>query len=333
MISILMTDQMTCRKSRKKNRPGKKEGGFSRAGEYKMEPGTEKNRSAYAGAAVIAAGCMWGSMGLWVRRFSEKGLDSLQILALRAAVAAAVLGIFLLLYNRKLLQVAIKDFWCFLGTGICSLLFFGYCYNRTILLTSLSVAAILLYTAPAMVTVMSVFLFQEKMTRQKLAALLLAFAGCVLVTGVLEGTQAVSALGILTGLGSGFGYALYSIFSRFALKRGYHPLTVTFYTFVCTLAGTLPLADWMPIGTFLAGDRGNLLYTAAYGVVTTGLPYILYTTGLRYVENSKASIMATVEPVVATLIGVFILHERMTVSGAAGVVLVLFALVILSKEK
>ena len=297
-----------------------------------MKSERNKNRSAYAGAAVIAAGCMWGSMGLWVRRFSAKGLDSLQILALRAAVAAAVLGIFLLLYQRELLRIRIKDFWCFLGTGICSLLFFGYCYNRTILLTSLSVAAILLYTAPAMVTVMSAFLFRERMTRKKIMALLLAFAGCVLVTGVLEGSQTVSALGILTGLGSGFGYALYSIFSRFALERGYHPLTVTFYTFVCTLAGTLPLADWMPVGTFLTQSSGNLLYAAAYGVVTTGLPYILYTSGLQYVENSKASIMATVEPVVATLIGVFILHEKMTVSGAAGVVLVLAALVVLQKE-
>ncbi len=295
-----------------------------------MEAKTNKNRSAYAGAAVIAAGCMWGSMGLWVRRFSAEGLDSLQILALRAVVAAVVLGIFLLLYDRKLLRIRIRDFWCFLGTGIFSLLFFGYCYNRTILLTSLSVAAILLYTAPAMVTIMSVFLFKERMTKRKLFALLLAFAGCVLVTGVLEGSQAVSALGILTGLGSGFGYALYSIFSRFALERGYHPLTITFYTFVCTLAGALPLADWMPIGTFFAQNSGNLPYTVVYGVVTTGLPYILYTSGLRYVENSKASIMATVEPVVATLIGVLILHEQMTVLSGAGVVLVLAALVVLS---
>ncbi len=297
-----------------------------------MEKKMNKNRSVYAGAAVIAAGCMWGSMGLWVRRFSGEGLDSMQILALRAAVSAVMLGICLFLYDRKFLRIRIKDLWCFIGTGICSLLFFGYCYNRTILLTSLSVAAILLYTAPAMVTVMSVFLFKERMTRRKVLALLLAFAGCVLVTGVLEGEQAVSALGILTGLGSGFGYALYSIFSRYALEREYHPLTVTFYTFVCTTAGALPVTAWGPVGAFFAGNPAGLLYTAAYAAVTTVLPYILYTTGLRYVENSRASIMATVEPVVATLIGVFVLHEKMTIPGAAGVLLVLTALAVLQKE-
>lgn len=294
---------------------------------------TKRNRqNGAAGLAVIAAGCMWGSMGLWVRRFSGEGLGSMQILALRAVTAAAALGVFLPIYNRELLRVRLRDLWCFFGTGVCSLLFFGYCYNRTILLTSLSVAAILLYTAPVMVTVMSYFLFKEEMTPRKIGALLLAFAGCVLVTGVLEGTHAVSLSGILTGLGSGFGYALYSIFSRYALKKGYHPLTVTFYTFVFTFADALPFTDWLPILEFAAGQAGNLIYSAAYGIVTTALPYILYTLGMRYVETGRASIMATVEPVVATLIGVFVLREKMTAMNAAGILLVLAALVSLGRD-
>lgn len=297
-----------------------------------MDDDRKNTYSGTAGAAVIAAGCMWGSMGLWVRRFSAEGLGSMQILAVRAVVSAAVLGLFLFLYNRNLFHVRWKDLWCFLGTGVFSLLFFGYCYNRTILLTSLSVAAILLYTAPAMVAVMSFFLFKESMTRRKLLALLLAFAGCVLVTGVLEGAHAVSALGILTGLGSGFGYALYSIFSRFALERGYHPLTVTFYTFVFTAAGAAFITKWQPIVVFVCGNPGNLVYSIAYGIVTTVLPYIMYTFGLRYIESGRASVMATVEPVVATLIGVVVLRERMTVMGAAGVLLVLAALVLVQSS-
>ncbi len=293
----------------------------------------KRNRqSRAAGLAVIAAGCMWGSMGLWVRRFSAEGLGSMQILALRAVVAVVVLGIFLVIYNRGLLRVHPGDLWCFFGTGVCSLLFFGYCYNRTILLTSLSVAAILLYTAPVIVTVLSFFLFKEAMTRRKLLALLLAFGGCVFVTAAPEGGHTMSTLGILTGLGSGFGYALYSIFSRFALERGYHPLTVTFYTFVFTFAGALPITDWAPILGFAAKQPGNLAYSIAYGIVTTALPYIFYTLGLRYVETSRASIMATVEPVVATLIGVLVLRERMTVMNAAGVLLVLVALVVLARD-
>lgn len=285
-----------------------------------------------AAGAVILAGCMWGSMGIWVRRCTEAGLGSMQILALRVSVTAVVMALFLSIYNRKLLRIRLKDLWCFLGTGICSIVFFGYCYNRTIVLASLSVAAILLYTAPIFVMILSRFLFGEKLSLRKVAALLMAFAGCICVTGILGGGAAVSTAGILTGLGSGFGYALYSIFSRFALERDYHPFTITLYTFVCAFAAVLFLADWPPILSFVTKSPGNMLYGIGYGVITTVLPYILYTFGLRYVENSKASIMATVEPVVATLIGVFWFHESMTASGAVGVLLVLGALILLGRN-
>lgn len=286
-----------------------------------------------ASAAVIAAGCMWGSMGIWVRRCTEAGLDSMQILALRVSVTAIVMAAFLSVYNRKLLKIRWKDLWCFLGTGICSIVFFGYCYNRTIVLASLSVAAILLYTAPIFVMVMSRFLFKEMLSVKKIAALLMAFAGCICVTGILGGDASVSTAGILTGLGSGFGYALYSIFSRFALEKNYHPFTITLYTFVCAFVATLILADWPPIFSFVTETPGNFLYGIGYGIITTVLPYILYTFGLRYVDNSRASIMATVEPVVATLIGVFWFKEKMTLINAAGVLLVLCALVILGRKE
>ena len=298
-----------------------------------MEGTKEKHAgSRLSSAAVIAAGCMWGSIGIWVRRLTAIGLDSVQILALRVSVTVIFMFLFLALYNRKLLCVKWKDLWCFFGTGICSIVFFGYCYNRTIVLASLSVAAILLYTAPIFVMVISRFLFREELSVKKIAALFMAFAGCVCVTGILGGNSSISTAGILTGLGSGFGYALYSIFSRFALERNYHPFTITFYTFVFAMIAVLFLTDWQPLLSYLQEGPGNILYGIGYGITTTALPYILYTLGLSYVENSKAAIMATIEPVVATLIGVFLFHEQMDVMGAIGVLLVLGALVLLNKE-
>lgn len=282
--------------------------------------------------SILAAGVMWGTMGLWVRRGTAAGLDAMQILSLRIVVTVILMTAFLAIYNRKLLKIRWKDLWCFLGTGICSIVFFGYCYNRTIVLASLSVAAILLYTAPVFVMVLSRFLFGERFSARKVVALLMAFAGCICVTGIFGGDTAVSTAGILTGLGSGIGYALYSIFGRYALERNYHPFTVTLYTFVCAAAAVLFLNDWKPLGEFLCETPGNVLYGIGYGVVTTVLPYILYTFGLSKVEAGQASIMATVEPVVATLLGIFVFHEKMTVIGTAGVLLVLGALVVLNGE-
>ena len=275
---------------------------------------------------ILLAGALWGSMGLFVRRLNRAGLSSLEIVALRAVVTFAALLLFLLICDRKLLKIRLKDVWCFLGTGICSIVFFNYCYFKAITMTSLSVAAVLLYTAPAMVMVMSYFLFHERFTKVKVLALVLTFLGCVLVTGIAGSSDTLSSSGILVGLGAGFGYALYSIFGKFAIERGYHSLTISFYTFLAAAAGAIPLADIKIIGNVVMKDCSMFLFALVFGLISTVIPYLTYTIGLKYMENSKASIIASVEPVVATLLGILVFHESMTFSGLLGMMLVLFSI-------
>ena len=109
---------------------------------------------------IITAGVLWGLMGLFVRNLDSFGITSMQIVALRAVFTAIMMAAVTLIYNRKLFRIKLRDWWCFLGTGRCSIVFFNFCYFRTITLTSLSAAAVLLYTAPVMVMIMSVFLFK-----------------------------------------------------------------------------------------------------------------------------------------------------------------------------
>lgn len=138
-----------------------------------------------APGAILLSGALWGSMGIFVRRYDACGLNSLQIVGIRAVGTALLLFLYLLWQDRDKLKIKRKDLWCFLGTGLCSIVFFNYCYFKTIVLTDLSVAAVLLYTAPSMVMVMSAFLFGEKFHWRKGLALLLAFIGCVFVTGII----------------------------------------------------------------------------------------------------------------------------------------------------
>ena len=287
----------------------------------------------FAPLLILIAGVLWGSMGLFVRTLNGQGLASMEIVGLRAAVTAVALFLFLLLFDRKLFQIRLKDLWCFLGTGICSIVFFNFCYFKAITMTSLSVAAILLYTAPAIVMVLSYFLFREKLTKRKLLALGMTFIGCVLVTGILSETGSVSAGGILVGMGAGLGYALYSIFSRYALEKGYASLTITFYTFLIAAIASCFLTDMGKVAQVATDGAGNLLFCLAFGVLCTVAPYLTYTLGLQYVENGKASIIASIEPVTATLLGVILFHENLTFSGALGIVLVLVALVLCNDSK
>ena len=277
---------------------------------------------------ILLAGMLWGSMWLFVRTLNGRGLASMGIVSLRAIVTAVSMLIYLLIFDRRCLRIKLRDIWCFFGTGILSIIFFNYCYFSAITLTSMSVAAVLLYTAPAIVMVLSYFLFRESFTARKVIALILTFAGCVLVTGVIGETARVSAAGILTGLGAGLGYALYSIFSRYALERGYHSLTITFYTFLIAAIASLFMTDPVKVMSAAASSPGMLLFSIAFGVLCTVVPYLTYTLGLTQVENSRASIIASVEPVTATVLGAILFHEQLTFSGVLGMAMVIAALVI-----
>ncbi len=282
---------------------------------------------------VLLAGILWGTMGLFVRTLNGKGLNTMEIVALRSIVTCAVLFLFLLVYNRQMLKIRLKDVWCFVGAGLFSIVFFNYCYFKAITMTSLSVAAVLLYTAPVMVMIMSYFLFHEKFTRRKVVAVVLTFLGCVLVTGIAGNGAALSPKGILVGLGAGFGYALYSIFGKFAIERGYHSFTISFYTFLMAAIGSVPLADREGLITAVVQEKFMFAFMIIFGLVSTVIPYLTYTMGLKYMENGKASILASVEPVVATLLGIVLFHESMTLTGVLGVVLVLVAISICQEKE
>lgn len=279
--------------------------------------------------AVIAAGTFWGFMGLFARKLNTAGYGALEVAQARITTGFILVGSYLLIFDRESLKIKLKDAWCFIGTGIISLLFFSICYFSALNHTSLSVASILVYTAPVFVMFMSLFLCKEKLNIQKVLGLILAFAGCVLVSGI-GGDSPTSMIGILLGLGSGFFYALYSIFGRYAINRGYGAWTMTFYTFLFCTIGCAFLSDWKLISSAVTADVNILFWIFGLGFVTAFLPYVLYSYALENMESSKASILASVEPVVGTLCGVLIFHESITVLGVAGIILVLLAIVVLN---
>ena len=278
---------------------------------------------------VILAGCLWGTMGIFVRYLNAIGLEAMEIVEARAVLTAAAMFAALAVFRRDLLRVKANDLWIFAGGGIVSVILFNFCYFQTIQRASLSTAAILLYTSPVFVLLLSVPLFGEKLTKKKILCLMMAIVGCALSSG-LAGGMALSPMTLLFGLGSGFGYGLYSIFSRFALQKGYHPITITAYIFLFGALGGLPLTDFGQLIRVAGADWSNLAYLGAYTLVTTIVPYISYTTGLQQVENGVAAVLACIEPVMATLFGIFFFSELPTLTGWLGIALVLTALTLLN---
>lgn len=145
----------------------------------------------FAWIFVLAAGILWGTIGIYVKKLNAAGLNSMDIVAIRAALTAAVLFLCLLIYKRQLLAIKLRDIWCFIGTGVLSIVFFNYCYFRAMTLIPLSIAAILLYTAPAFVLFMSAVLFKEKITKRKVIVLIVTILGCAFAAGITGSTGPV----------------------------------------------------------------------------------------------------------------------------------------------
>ena len=257
------------------------------------------------------------------------GYSQSQILFARCVVPFVVLGVFLLVTNRDAFRIRLRDLWCFLGSGLLSVTMFGLAYMNAMQEMSLSLAVVLLYTAPVFVMVLSAIFFHERITRMKILALICVIAGVLLTAGVFAGNIATTPWGIALGLISGIGYALYSIFSRFAFERGYSSMTVTFYTFLFSSLAVGLLTD-LPQMAALTTTPEAAGWLLALGIVTCLAPYILYTKGLEGVENGVASILASIEVATATTMSTLVFHEPFGLMNACGIILLFCGIVLMN---
>ncbi len=281
---------------------------------------------------MIASGAaLWGLIGIFIKALSDSGFTTMEITTIRAVTATVMLFLYMAICDRSMLKIKTGDIKYFLATGILSMVFFNWCYFTAIREISLSVAVVLLYTAPAFVIIISRFVFNEKITGIKIQALVLTAAGSFLAAGMMPGMNIqISLYGIIAGLGSGFGYALYSIFAKLAARR-YSPLTITFYTFLTAALFLLLFSSPEP-KTALLFRWDILLYCIGLGLIPTSLAYILYTTGLKNVETGRAAIVANIEPAVAIAIGTAAFGDILTGAQIAGAALILISVFIVQMD-
>ena len=246
-------------------------------------------------ACILAAAACWGCIGLFNRPLLNAGIAPENLVVIRNLGGLAVLALFFLCTDRSVFKMKAKHLPIFIATGIISVVLFTLCYFNAQKLCSISVSVILLYTAPAMVVLMSALVFHEKITGKKLLALALALLGCALVTGVFTGGLSLTTKGMLFGLAA---------------------------------LGALFVADWGNLMTVLSVPQ-NALLAAGLVLLSTVAPYILYTKGLANVESGKASIMASIEPVVGTLVGTLVFGEPISAGVFLGLACILACVYIL----
>jgi drug/metabolite transporter (DMT)-like permease len=278
---------------------------------------------------IAMAAFFWGLIGIFGTWLKNAGVTPMEIVAVRSLISAFSMVAYLWLKDRSMLKVRFRDLKYFFGTGLLSFLFFNYCFFTAMKLTSVSVSVTLLYTGPVFVVFLSRIFFGEPLTRAKLAALVLTLTGCALVTGLIgEPIEEISAVALLAGISAGFGFALFSIFGKFALRH-YHSMTVTTYTFVFASAGVVFLIQ----PTFyprLLTDSTVFLPGIALALLCTVMPFLLYTRGIKHLEAGKAALITTLEPAIAALVGFLIFAEPISPGKLAGIGLVVCGVLIVN---
>lgn len=282
-----------------------------------------------ASGLVLISAILWGSMGIVTRYVAEIGFHTRQTAAVRICSAAMVLLLYLIVFDRKKLKIHKEDVKWFLGAGLGSLFINNLAYAETVQRASLSLAVILLYTAPFFVMILSVIFFHEKLTVQKVAALILSFAGCVLTAGLSDsGLGKNPGITVLIGLCAGFGYSLYSIFGKFLVGK-YDSMTVTAYTFFVASIASFAISEPVELFRIMEEHLDQIPLVVLGSVITLALPYLIYSYALRYIESSKASIIASFEVAAASLFGVILYQERLGIFNIAGILCVILALILL----
>ena len=298
---------------------------------------TSKQNNAGVGYIfVLCAGILWGSIGFFVRKLAEIGVSTSLTAFMRIFCAWLILipllAVMSLKTGRNYFRISKKGLLqCFL-MGLVTQALFNLSYSGCINTVGVAMGSVLLYTAPIFVSVLSRLLFKEEINARKGISLAINIIGCfIMVTGGDLSVLRVSGIGILLGVGAGFFYAMVTILGKFTSNE-VDPFTLVFYNF---LFGWISLAVLTnPIPELVASSSPSLwILGLGYGLIPTVGSYLFYMNGISHdVELSRVPVIASVEPIIATLIGVLVFDENIGFVNIIGLVLVLFSVVFMNMK-
>ena len=268
---------------------------------------------------MIVSMTVFGTLGLFVRHIP---LTSGELALYRAVLAILLIGIYLLITRQRIRLSAIKkDLPALLLSGAAMginwiLLFQSYRY------TTVSIATLSYYFAPVLVTVLCPILFKEKMRAKQWLCFLMSTVGLVLLTvqgGAEKGKSDLT--GILFGLGAAMFYASVVLLNKFI--KGVDGIHRTFLQFISAAAVLIPYVLLSEPSGLSSLDGVGLASLLTVGLVHTGITYCLYFSALKELPGQKAAILSYIDPLVAVLVSVTVLQEKITALQIVGGIFIL----------
>ena len=262
---------------------------------------------------IVFSMAAFGTIAVFVRNI---GLPSGEVALYRAVIAALALFLWQLCTRQTVRwQDVKKELPLLFVSGAAMsvnwiLLFEAYKY------TTVAMATLSYYFAPVIVTVASTVLFREGLTAKQISCFVMSTLGLVMVIGVSGGGGSHDLLGILLGLGAAVFYAAVVL-----INKGIRRVSGLNRTFMQFLAAILVMTPYISMtgGSHLAGlDMTGAVNLMVVGVFHTGIGYCMYFSSLRYLKGQEASILSYIDPVVAVILSVAVLHEPVSPLQAAG---------------
>ena len=284
-------------------------------------------------AIIVLSSFLFATQGIFFRNLTPMGFTPIQLTAVRGVVSAVGLSLFVLLTNRKLFKATLKELLLFIPAGIFMFLC-AFTYYMALSYTTIATATVLMYSSPVYVLLFSVLFLKEKLTMLKIAAVAIMLVGMALVSGIAGGMD-FNLMGVLYAVLAGVLYAAYNIVAKIEMRRGSDPITAMIYCFLVMGVLASIFAD-VPamVDIALQGSTGKiLLMLFGMGILTCGLPYLMYTISLKYIPAGTASALGLIEPMAAIIYSMVFFGEPLTLPLAIGVVLILGAVLMISRIK
>ncbi len=292
------------------------------------EPSQRRQRLLGYGLAAAAA-CLWATGAVtakWMFTALSFTVDPLTLSGARAVVAFLVTLAYLALFRRRPLRARLRELPFLAAFGVFGLAAVHFTYFKTISLTNVATAILLEYLAPILVLLVSVTFLGERLTWALPAGVALSVAGTALMVGALGGGGLmVTPAGIAWGLASAFFFALYTVMGKYASPR-YSPWTLLVYGLgAASLFWIVVMGGPWRILELLTRPAG-LIAVGYVAVFSTVLPFAAFLKALHYIDATKASVTATLEPAVAGVLAFALLGEKLAPVQLVGGVLVLVAI-------
>ncbi|MBW2093932.1 MAG: EamA family transporter [Deltaproteobacteria bacterium] len=282
--------------------------------------------------ACLGAALLWGANGVASKYLMNGGLSPFVWSQGRLTIASILMILWLLVVNPKSLRVTPRHLLHFVLLGSIGMAGVNACYFAAISKISTAAAILIEYLAPAFIAVFAWAFMQQRMGPLKLIALLLALAGCYLVVGGYNlNLLNMNLAGMLWGLGAAFTYSFYIVYSEFSL-RSYSPWTVTCYALiVASITWNIVLGPSKMLSMGWDIPSWTTIFLAS--TIGTVVPFGLFAYGIEHLRSTRATIIATFEPIAAGLIAFVFLGERLLGLQIIGGMAVLSAVAMIQWEK